>query len=92
MTAQNPERGKSNALEPSVGDQLRLGQAVSMLERADTEQLRRLAIEMAQLVFVVHPSTVRYLVKEAAENLRGREEEPYLEMARALLSSEGEAG
>ena len=67
MTAYEAERGKSDALEPSVGERLRLGQAISAIEKADEKQLRKLAIEMAHLVLMVHPATVRYLVKEAAE-------------------------
>lgn len=74
MTAYEAERGKSDALEPSVSERLRLGQAISAIEKADEKQLRKLAIEMAHLVLMVHPATVRYLVKEAAEGWDPRRE------------------
>jgi hypothetical protein len=67
MTAYEAERGKSDVLEPSVSERLRLGQAIKALEKANEQELRTLAIQMAHLVFMVHPATVRYLVKEAAE-------------------------
>jgi hypothetical protein len=67
MTAYEAERGKSDALEPSVSERLRLGQAINTIEKANEQELRTLARQMAHLVFMVHPATVRYLVKEAAE-------------------------
>ncbi|MGA1640998.1 MAG: hypothetical protein ACO4AL_11675 [Steroidobacteraceae bacterium] len=74
MTAYEAERGKSDALEPSVSERLRLGQAINTIEKANEQELRTLAKQMAHLVFMVHPATVRYLVKEAAEGWDPRRE------------------
>ena len=90
MTAYEADRGKTDALEPSVSERLRLGQAISALEKANEEQLRKLAIEMAQLVFMVHPATVRYLVKDAAEGWDPRRE-AHFPRKRDSLSESAEA-
>lgn len=87
MTAQVPDRGQVNALEPSVGDQIRLGQAISLIERAGLDDLRRLAREMATAVFVVHPAAVRHLAQEAARNLRVGPAEQFLGIAESLSNA-----
>jgi hypothetical protein len=87
MTAYETDRGKTDALEPSVSERLRLGQAISALEKANEEQLRKIAIEMAHLVFMVHPATVRYLVKEAAEGWDPRREGRFREQVNSLSES-----
>lgn len=71
MDGSHPERGKDNGLEATVGDHVRLGQFVNMLDRASESELREIAKTMARQVFLVHPAAMRYLAREAAANLSG---------------------
>lgn len=65
---QGQEQQGPGLLEPSVGDQLRLGRFLKTLEKADREDLLEICKAMAQQVFVGHPSVVRFLLREATAN------------------------
>ena len=62
----HPESLGMQAMEPSVGDLLRLREFQSVLERAGEADLREMCRLMARQVFVTHPAVVRYLSREAA--------------------------
>lgn len=65
----HPESLGMQAMEPSVGDLLRLREFQSVLERAGEADLRKMCQLMAQQVFVTHPAVVRYLSREAAAGI-----------------------
>jgi hypothetical protein len=65
----HPEGPRDPGLEPTIGDHLRLTDALRMIERADLEELRSVAKLLAQQAFVTHPAAIRYLSREAARNL-----------------------
>jgi hypothetical protein len=62
----HPESCGSQALEPSVGELLRLRQFLSGIEKLGEKELRELCGQLAHHVLVLHPSVVRFLVKEIA--------------------------
>lgn len=64
----HPEQQSIGHLEPSVGDQVRLGRFLKTLEAADREALLEICRAMAHQVFVGHPSVVRFLMREATVN------------------------
>lgn len=72
MDERHPERAQDNGLEPTVGEQLRLGEFLKRLEQIDEKELRELCRQMAHQVLVVYPSAMRYLAREAARNLSGQ--------------------
>lgn len=78
----HPERAQDNGLEPTVGEQLRLGEFLKGLERANEGELRELCRHMAQQVLVVYPAAIRFLVREAAKNPSGQ---PWSEEASGVL-------
>lgn len=82
MERLHPERAQDNGLEPTVGEQLRLGEFLKLLEKATESELREICKQMAQQVLVVYPSAMRYLAREAAANLSGR---PWSEEASETL-------
>jgi phenylacetate-coenzyme A ligase PaaK-like adenylate-forming protein len=71
MSSTHPERERDNGLEPTVGEQLRLAQFVNALDKANEDELRQIAKQMAQQVLVTYPSALRFLAREAARNLAG---------------------
>jgi hypothetical protein len=62
----HPESCGSQALEPSVGELLRMRQFQDGIEKLGEKDLRVLCSKLAYQVLVLHPSVVRYLVKEIA--------------------------
>lgn len=72
MSQRHPERAQDNGLEPTVGEQLRLGAFLKALEKASEADLREICKQMAQQVLVVYPAAIRFLVREAANNPPGR--------------------
>lgn len=71
MAMDHPELQGDSGLEPTVGEQLRLGEFLNALERASEQELRQLCRAMAQQVLITYPSAMRYLAREAARNLAG---------------------
>jgi hypothetical protein len=65
----HPESLGMQAIEPSVGDLLRLKEFLDGVEKAGERELRELCRLMARSVFVSHPATVRWLSREAAAGL-----------------------
>jgi len=65
----HPESLGMQAMEPSVGDLLRLRAFLDGPEKAGERDLREICRSMAQQVFVTHPAVVRYLSREAASAL-----------------------
>lgn len=96
MTASHPERPGPGGLEPGVGELLALRRINDELDRASEGELRKVAKDMARLVVVVYPSAMRYLAKEAAQNLSqawaGRGPESAFQPASAAYQPEGMAG
>lgn len=68
---QHPEQPRDAGLEPTVGEQLRLAEALQLIERAGTDDLRQIARLLAQQALMVQPAAIRYLSREAARNLGG---------------------
>lgn len=85
MSNAHPERGIDDGLEPTVGEQLRLAQFVNALDRANEQELREIAKQMAQQVLVTYPSALRFLAREAAKNLAGQPWSP--ESSEKLLAA-----
>lgn len=85
MRGQHPERGIDDGLEPTVGEQLRLAQFVNALDKANEDELREIAKQMAQQVLVTYPSALRFLAREAARNLAGQPWSP--ESSEKLLAA-----
>lgn len=69
---QHPEHSGVSGLEPTVGEQLRLHEALQLIERASEPELRHLCRLWAQQVLVTHPAALRWLAREAAANLGGQ--------------------
>lgn len=92
MNGQHPERAQDNGLEPTVGEQLRLGEFLKTLERAGEPELRELCRAMARQVLLVYPAAMRYLAREAARNLSGQpwSEEASSKLVEALTASQSE--
>lgn len=58
--------------EPTVGEHLRLGQFLRVIEQADERALRVMCGELARLALLVYPSTIRGLVWQSAEDLKNQ--------------------
>lgn len=69
MEHYHPERAQDNGLEPTVGEQLRLGEFLKLLDKASEDDLRTICRRMAEQVLVVYPAAIRYLARESAKNL-----------------------
>lgn len=68
---EHPEQAREAGLEPTVGEQLRLAEALQLIERAGANDLRQIARLLARQALVVQPAAIRYLSREAARNLGG---------------------
>lgn len=92
-TVIHPEWNGESGFEPTVGEQLRLREAWLAIDRAEPEQLRALCRQLAQQVLVVQPAAMRWLAREAAQNLAGQpwtsEQSDRLVAALELPSPEG---
>lgn len=67
----HPEAIQDNGFEPTVGEELRLAQFLNGLDRANESELREISKAMARQILVVYPSAMRWLAREAAQNLQG---------------------
>jgi ABC-type Zn uptake system ZnuABC Zn-binding protein ZnuA len=67
----HPEVKVLNTLEPTVGEQLRLVEFNKKLDQANEAELREIAKLLAQQAIVSQPAVIRYLAREAAQNLSG---------------------
>lgn len=76
MGSDHPERTQDDGLQPTVGEHLRLGRFLKLLDEADEKQLKEICRAMAEQVLVVYPSAMRFMAREAARNLKG---EPWSE-------------
>lgn len=65
----HPEQHTIGIFEPTIGDQMRLDQFLSGLERMGREELVQAAEALARHFFISHPASVRWLAGEAARNL-----------------------
>lgn len=68
----HPEVNGESGFEPTVGEQLRLREAWQAIDQAEPEQLRALCRQLAQQVLVIQPAAMRWLAREAAQNLAGK--------------------
>jgi hypothetical protein len=67
----HPESHGTQAIEPSVGDLLKLREFLDGVERLREKELKQLCRQMAQQLLVAYPAVVRWLSREAAANLAG---------------------
>jgi len=67
----HPEVKVLNTLEPTVGEQLRLVEFNKKLDQANEVELREIAKLLAKQAMVMQPAAIRYLAREAAQNLAG---------------------
>lgn len=90
----HPEAVGEAGFEPTVGEQLRLREAWQAIDRASIEELRQLCRQLSQQVLVIQPAAMRWLAREAAQNLAGKpwssEHSDRLMAALQLPSGEGE--
>lgn len=68
----HPEGGDEGGFEPTIGEELRLAEFLKGLDKANEDELRTIAKQMAQQILVVYPSAMRWLAREAARNLSGQ--------------------
>lgn len=66
---EHPECQGMQAIEPSVGELLRLKEFLEGIERLNEAELREMCRQMAHQVLVGYPATMRWLAREAAMNL-----------------------
>jgi hypothetical protein len=69
--AVHPEQDSAPALEPTIGDQLRLAKFLKGMEEATKDELQEALHLLAHQFFISQPSQIRYLASEAARNLVG---------------------
>lgn len=69
MGIDHPEVDNQNPLEPTVGEQLRFTEFSKQLEKLDREELLEIARLLAKQALVMQPSAIRFLAREAAQNL-----------------------
>lgn len=67
----HPEVESENALEPTIGEQLRLVEFNRKIEGLSRDELIEIAKLLAKQALVSQPSVIRYLAHEAARNLGG---------------------
>jgi ABC-type Zn uptake system ZnuABC Zn-binding protein ZnuA len=85
---QHPESESHHALEPTVGEQLRLAEFNHKLDKLDGEELREIAKILAKQALVVQPSAIRFLAHEAARNLMEPvSSENWMETARIITDA-----
>jgi len=66
----HPEAREFNSLEPTIGEQFRFEEFKRGLEKMDdVEELREIATLLARQALLLQPASIRYLAKEAAQNL-----------------------
>tara|TARA_A100001035_G_C27654699_1_gene440927 strand:- start:81 stop:374 length:294 start_codon:yes stop_codon:yes gene_type:complete len=67
---QHPEANEENSLEPTIGEQFRYEEFKRGLEKMDdVRELREIATLLAKQALLLQPASIRYLAKEAAQNL-----------------------
>ena len=69
MEKKHPEVEEGNPLEPTIGEQLRLADFNNKLEKLDRAELLEIAKLLARQALVTQPSAIRFLAREAAQNL-----------------------
>ena len=66
----HPEANEVNSLEPTIGEQFRYEEFKRGLEKMDdVRELREIATLLAKQALLLQPASIRYLAKEAAQNL-----------------------
>tara|TARA_R100000005_G_C4985705_1_gene194138 strand:- start:405 stop:698 length:294 start_codon:yes stop_codon:yes gene_type:complete len=66
----HPEASDANSLEPTIGEQFRFEEFKRGLEKMDdVRELREIATLLAKQALLLQPASIRYLAKEAAQNL-----------------------
>ena len=66
----HPEANEANSLEPTIGEQFRYEEFKRGLEKMDdVRELREIATLLAKQALLLQPASIRYLAKEAAQNL-----------------------
>tara|TARA_B100001758_G_scaffold32781_1_gene24009 strand:+ start:15480 stop:15764 length:285 start_codon:yes stop_codon:yes gene_type:complete len=67
---EHPEALGVNSLEPTIGEQFRFEEFKRGLEKMDdVQELREIATLLARQALILQPASIRYLAKEAAQNL-----------------------
>ena len=66
----HPEASNANLFEPTIGEQFRYEEFKRGLDKLDdVDELRQIAVLLARQAMIIQPATIRYLAKEAANNL-----------------------
>ena len=68
---EHPEANNGNSFEPTVGEQLRFAEFSKNLDKADPKEVLEVAKMLGKQAMVTQPAVIRYLAKEAANNLMG---------------------
>ena len=68
---EHPEANKGNSFEPTIGEQLRFAEFSKNLDKADPREVLEVAKLLGKQAMVTQPAVIRYLAKEAANNLMG---------------------
>lgn len=67
---EHPEASNENLFEPTIGEQFRFEEFKRGLEKLDdVDELRQVAVLLARQAMIIQPATIRFLAKEAANNL-----------------------
>lgn len=64
---QHPEAQGGNAMEPTVGELLRLAEVEKTIDKANPTDLRKVAKLMAKQLLVAYPAAIRMLMRDAME-------------------------
>lgn len=68
---EHPEANKGNSFEPTIGEQLRFAEFSKNLDKADPSEVLEVAKLLGKQAMVTQPAVIRYLAREAANNLMG---------------------
>ena len=64
---QHPEAEGAQAMEPTVGELLRLAEVEKTIDKANPTDLRKVAKLMAKQLLVAYPAAIRMLMRDAME-------------------------
>ena len=79
---EHPEALGVNSLEPTIGEQFRYEEFKRGLEKMDdVKELREIATLLARQALILQPASIRYLAKEAAQNLTSASGRDWTEVA-----------
>lgn len=87
---QHPECSGAMAIEPSVGELLRLRQFKEQIDKLGAQECRAICHQLADLALMTYPATLRWLAREAARGIKDQEEGARMvEQLVAVLTEKG---